>query len=99
MKRKLTVAVLAVFVLVLTVSVASAATGNQGYFDWMFNAHKQWVEQAVEGKQITPEQARAWNNHFDQMQNFHRENGFGCPGPGMMGSPGWGTTGGYPYSN
>lgn len=85
MKRKLVVVIVAVFVLMITVSVAYAATDNQDFFNRMFSAHKQWVNQAVENKQLTPEQGQAWNNHFEQMQKFHEANGFGCPGPGMMG--------------
>lgn len=99
MKRKLAVVIMAVFVLALTVSIAFAATDNtQSYFDWMFDAHQQWVKQAVDSKQITPEQGQAWSSHFDQMQKFHRENGFACPGPGMMGGSGWGMMGGYSNS-
>lgn len=78
-------ALVAVFILIVTVSVAYAATDNQDFFNRMFNAHKEWVTQAVENKQLTPEQGQAWNNHFAQMQKFHETNGFGCPGPGMMG--------------
>jgi len=85
MKRKLAVVLVAVFILMITVTVAYAATDNQDFFNRMFNAHKQWVNQAVENEQLTPEQGQAWNNHFDQMQKFHETNGFGCPGPGMMG--------------
>ncbi|MFZ5634098.1 MAG: hypothetical protein ACOY40_14745 [Bacillota bacterium] len=97
MKRKLAVVISAVFILAATASIGFAATdNNQDYFTWMFNAQRQWVKQAVESKQLTPEQGQVWNNHFDQMQKFHSENGFICPGPGMMGGFGWGMMGGYP---
>lgn len=100
MKRRIAAAVLAVLILALTATVALAATDSgQDYFDWMFNAHRQWVQQAVDSKEITPEQAQAWNSHIDQMQQFHQQNGFACPGPAMMGGSGWGMMGGYRGSN
>lgn len=54
MKRKLVVAILAVFVLAATVSIAFAAPDNgRDYFNWMFNSHRQWVKKAVESRQIS----------------------------------------------
>lgn len=99
MKRKVFLVVLAVILLAATASIGFAATNNGDYFDWMFDAHKQWVKQAVENKQLTPEQGEAWNSHFDWMQKFHRENGFICPGPGMMGGFGPGMMGWNPDKN
>ncbi|MBF7083945.1 hypothetical protein IT084_13295 [Desulfallas sp. Bu1-1] len=93
MKKKLMVVIISVFLIALVAPGAFAAiNNNQNYFDSMFDAHKQWVKQAMENKQITPEQGKAWEQHFDYMRQFHQENGYICPGPGMMGGGmmGWG---------
>lgn len=95
-KRYVVLAVVGVLALAILVPSAFAAvTGNQGNADWfnrMFDSHKQWVNQAVDNGQITPEQGQAWSLHFDQMKEFHAQNGYSCPGfgGGMMGNGGYG---------
>jgi hypothetical protein len=101
MRKNVVMAVVGVLALAILVPSAFAAvTGNQGDVDWfnrMFDYHKQWVNQSVENGQITPEQGKAWNQHFDQMKEFHSQNGFACPGfgGGIMGYGGFGGNGGY----
>ncbi|MCL6635348.1 MAG: YckD family protein [Peptococcaceae bacterium] len=91
-KRYVVMAAAGVLALVILVPGAFAAvTGNQDNADWfnrMFDYHKQWVNQAVESGRLTPEQGEAWNRHFDQMKEFHAQNGYYCPGfgGGMMGN-------------
>lgn len=98
MKRKYLVTVLLVaLAMTLVVPGALAATTDQtdlsGWFSRMFDFHRQWVSNQVSGGQLTTEQGQAWNQHFDQMQQFHSQNGFG----GMMGSGYGGMMGGSGY--
>lgn len=53
--------------------------------DQMLDWHQQWLEQAQNEGRLTPEQAKTWQEHFDEMRDFHRENGLG-PMNGMMNS-------------
>ncbi|SHL05718.1 Protein of unknown function, partial [Desulforamulus aeronauticus DSM 10349] len=39
--------------------------------------HKTWLDQAVKDGQITEEQSQNWSQHFDQMKEFHSQNGMG----------------------
>ena len=63
-------------------SPAPAPTQNQQFFNQMYEQQKNWLDNAVKNKQLTEEQAKAWSQHFDQMKEFHNQNGMG---PGMMG--------------
>lgn len=92
MKKRLFVAVVigALALAILIPTAFAAVDGNQGNGEWfngMFDAHKKWVGQSVKNGQITPEQGKAWEQHFDQMKEFHAQNGYNCPGfgGGMMG--------------
>lgn len=49
----------------------------------MFEWHQQWLGQAQKDGQLTPEQAKAWQEHFNEMREFHNNNGLG-PMSGMM---------------
>ncbi len=67
---------------------AAAGSGqkaqSQQFFDQMFDWHQQWLDQARKDGQITPEQAQAWQDHFNYMRDFHSKYGF-CPMGSMMG--------------
>jgi len=85
-------AVVGILVLALAAPTAFATiTGNnqnqqnQQFFDQMFEQHQVWLDQAQKDGSITPEQAKAWQNHFNYMRDFHAKNGFSMMGPGMMG--------------
>ncbi|WP_104371102.1 DUF2680 domain-containing protein [Desulfocucumis palustris] len=90
MKRKTAVAVallvLAALVAVPALASADTASDAKAWFDQMFTAKKAWVDQAVKDGRITAEQGDAWKEHFNQMYQFHQENGYVCP----MGGPGAG---------
>lgn len=68
---------------------------NQQFIDQMFDWHQGWLDQAQKDGSVTPEQAQAWQEHFNYMRDFHTQNGFGpmgfmmggggMMGPGMMG--------------
>jgi hypothetical protein len=51
--------------------------------DQMFEWHQQWLDQAQKDGQLTPEQAKTWQEHFNEMREFHNKNGLG-PMDGMM---------------
>ncbi|MHB8156484.1 MAG: hypothetical protein ACYDEQ_03720 [Desulfocucumaceae bacterium] len=64
---------------------------NQQFYNQMFDWHQKWLDQAQKDGQITPEQAKTWQEHFNYMRDFHNKNGFGpmgsmMGGNGMMGS-------------
>ncbi|WP_161821663.1 hypothetical protein [Sporotomaculum syntrophicum] len=57
----------------------------------MFKWHQAWLEQAQKAGSVTPEQAKAWQEHFNYMRDFHANYGFGPMGScmnnsGMMGN-------------
>ncbi|MDI6709939.1 MAG: DUF2680 domain-containing protein [Bacillota bacterium] len=103
MKRKLVVSLLLLAFTGLVAVPAFAATDPvsdaKAWFEQKFSAKKAWVDQAVKDGRLTPEQGQAMKEHFDQMYEFHEQNGFVCPngGPGMgrgMGN-GMGRQGGF----
>lgn len=88
-------------ILVLTLAAPSAFGAitddgrnaqNQQLVDQMFNWHQGWLDQAQNNGSVSPEQAEAWQEHFDYMRDFHAQNGFGTIGH-MFG--GGCVTGGY----
>lgn len=98
MNKKIVVAVtlLALLALVALPAFADSASDAKAWFDQMFSAKKAYVDQAVKDGRITAEQGQAWKQHFDQMYEFHQQNGFVCPmggpgkGMGYGGGMGWG---------
>lgn len=90
-----------VLVLGLTASIAYAQVlkiiprTNADYQQWddWYKERNEWrksqLNQAVEDKEITEEDAKTWNDHFDYMEEFHREYG-PMPGGGCYGGGnGW----------
>ncbi|MFZ5645734.1 MAG: hypothetical protein ACOY46_19420 [Bacillota bacterium] len=59
---------------------------NQQFFNQMFDWHQGWLDQAQKDGQVTPEQAKVWQDHFNYMREFHNNNGFGPMGSMMGGS-------------
>ncbi len=98
MKRKITAGIVTLALGALLVPAAFAAsdntqantppsTQNQQYFNQMFDWHKTQLDNAVKNNQLTEDQAQAWNQHFDQMRDFHNQYGMGMGrGSGMMGN-------------
>jgi len=108
-KRFWILAVVGILVLALAAPAAFGALSgnqqndqNQQFFSQMFDWHQQWLDQAQKDGQVTPEQAKVWQDHFNYMRDFHNQNGFGpmnsmMNGGGMMsgnGFNGMGTGGG-----
>lgn len=96
MKRKITAGIATLALAALLVPNAFAAsddnqvntaptaptTQNQQFYDQMFDWHKTWLDNAVKNNQLTEDQAKAYSQQFDQMNEFHSKYGMG---PGMMG--------------
>jgi hypothetical protein len=81
MKKKFAIVITAVL-LVAAVSAPAvfAAEDNNSKvterFESMFDSMRNWAKDAQERGQITQEEAERWNKHFDDMEEFHQENGF-----------------------
>ncbi|HLS53597.1 MAG TPA: hypothetical protein VK031_06465 [Tissierellaceae bacterium] len=67
------------------------STGEwQGWHKERMDEHRHRLNRAVDEGNITKEEAEAWEEHFDYMEDFHKENGFmrgrwGCHGRGGHG--------------
>lgn len=99
MKKRFWLLALAGILLVALAAPAAfgAITGNdqkgqdpqaQQFFNQMFDWHQKWLDQAQQNGQVTPDQAKAWQDHFNYMRDFHSKNGFGPMGS-MMGGNGF----------
>jgi len=104
MKRKIMLGIVTLALGALLVPAAFAAVDkpadrtanvnnakNQQSSNQMFDQHKTWLDKAVKDGKITEEQAKNWNQHFDQMKEFHSKNGMGPMADmmnGMMGPNG-----------
>ncbi|MDO7787375.1 hypothetical protein [Desulforamulus aquiferis] len=85
MKFKITLGIAIIALAALLVPNAFAAIDNQGentsqndnqqFINQMFDQHKAWLDQAVKGGKVTEDQATTWNEHFEQMKEFHSKNG------------------------
>ena len=50
--------------------------GKRSSIDSMFDAMRNWKQQAQENDEITEEEARKWEKHFEDMKRHHERNGF-----------------------
>ncbi|TDT58459.1 DUF2680 domain-containing protein [Fonticella tunisiensis] len=93
MKKSLKVIASSALLLIIFSGFALAAgIDTPQWFKDMINFKKEQVEQAVKDGRLTPDQAKAWNEHFDYMEKWHKENGFG-PGTCAGGFGGFGPNG------
>lgn len=90
-KRYWIIAVIGILVVVLAASaVFGSIDGNKEKdqnlqsISQMIDCQEQWLDQAQKDGQVTSEQAKAWQEHFNYMRDFHSQNGFGPMGS-MMG--------------
>lgn len=93
MKKWLVVAVLVTVMGILAIPAFAGDTTAPDWFRQMFDWKKARVDSMVESGQLTQEQGEAFKKHFDEMYQWHEQNGFVCPGPGM----GWGMRNGGPW--
>lgn len=63
----------------------------------MYDWHKEWLDEARKSGQVSPEEAKNWEEHFTYMRDFHKINGPGMMNGGMMNGSvmGGGMMGGY----
>jgi len=103
--KKILVLLTIASLLVLSLSTLVFADENSNTPQWfkdMLSWKKAQIDQAVENKTITAEQAQLYKDHFDQMEKFHAENGFPsgmgygtCHGGGAGSGFGYGMMGGW----
>lgn len=96
-KRFLIIGLVVLVAAALLVPAAFAGTNvtdqAKAWFDQRIAAKEAYVDQAVKSGQLTQEQGQTWKQHFEQMKEFHAQNGYLCPGggPGMgLGQGGFG---------
>ncbi|MFZ5969305.1 MAG: hypothetical protein ACOYVK_19275 [Bacillota bacterium] len=81
-------------VMVLSVGlVAFADTETPEWFTEMMKWKKDQVQQALDSKQITEEQAKLFNDRLEAMEKYHAENGFNFPVGCGIGGGGFGRGG------
>ncbi len=96
MKKVVGLALLLLFAALLAIPAFAADTGDAGDADSWLEQRLNWLQQRMELKRayvdrlveqglLSKEQGQAWKEHFEYMYDFHRQNGFLCPG----GGPGW----------
>lgn len=96
MKKK--IAVLITTILVITAIAVpvvfadeNSASKASDFFKSMFDFKRNQVNEALKSGDITEDDAKKWNEHFDYMEKFHEENGFYGPGHcGGFGAGQWG---------
>lgn len=59
-----------------------ASAQAKAWFEQKFAQKKAFVDQAVKDGRITAEQGETWKQHFNQMEQFHAQNGYLCPAGG-----------------
>lgn len=81
MKRKFA-ALMTVFVLVLVMSVPTVFAAEENslksvdYFESMFDFMRNWIKDAQEKDQISKEETKEWEKHFNYIEKLHEKNGF-----------------------
>jgi hypothetical protein len=59
---------------------------REAWFKERTEFKKEQIKKALESGLITEEEAKAWEEHFEEMEEFHNKNGFmsgGCGGKGF----------------
>jgi len=79
MKRKITIILAVVLMITALTATTVFASGDRGEetFNSMFDAMRRWSQETLASGEITEEEAERWERHFEYMEKFHRENGFG----------------------
>ncbi len=85
-KRMLWLALVLMAAVALLVPAAFATDDttiqNKAWFEQRLTQKKAFVDEAVKNGRMTTEQGETWKQHFEQMQQFHTQNGYLCPGSG-----------------
>lgn len=87
MRKGFLLVLLIVFIAAIIIPTAFAAEDATSqakvWFEKRMAEKELWVEQAVKDGKITPEQGKAWTQHLQEMKEYHKQNGYSCPGGGM----------------
>ena len=80
---------------------ADSAIDNEalGWFRERMGYRREALSEAFDEKAITQEEYNSWSEHFDYMEEFHEENGFGPGGFGPGGCHGRGANGTRGFGN
>lgn len=81
--KKILILITVIGVLTLALGSFAFAVENEDTPQWfkdMITWKKQQVQQAVQDGNLTDDQAKAWNERFDDMEKWHAENGFNMNG-------------------
>ncbi len=62
--------------------------GGLSWFKERMEYRREELKEALDEKEITQEEYNTWNEHFNYMEDFHEENGFGIGGYGFGGCHG-----------
>lgn len=88
MKKSIAVLLIVVGVLMLAIPVFADANELPDWFNDMMEWRKAQVQESVDEGLITQDQADAWLDHIEDMEEFHEVVGF--PGPGGCHGGGFG---------
>lgn len=80
---------------------ADSAVDNEAlaWFRDRMGFRREALKEALDEKEITQEEYKSWSDHFDYMEDFHEENGFGPGGYGFGGCHGRRANGTRNFSN
>ena len=81
-------------VLMLSIGVIAFADGNElpNWYNDMIKWRQERLNDAIKDGSISESEAEEWNEHYEDMREYHEENGFpvqgggfnsGCPGGGF----------------
>ncbi|SHK61692.1 DUF2680 domain-containing protein [Desulforamulus aeronauticus] len=79
---RLALVLMAAVALVVPTAFATDDASSKTWFEQRLTQKKASVDEAVKNGRITAEQGETWKQHFEQMQQFHAQNGYLCPGNG-----------------
>lgn len=91
MKKSIALLLIVLGVLMTGVSVFADVNEAPEWFEEMMGWRKAEIQRSFDAGDITAEEAEAWNDHFEYMEEFHNEVGF--PGQGGCGGRGFGGQG------
>ena len=65
-----------ILTIVLVVTAISATVAFASDNLSMFDSMRDWAREAKSTGEISEQEAKKWNNHFDVMEDYHEKNGF-----------------------
>lgn len=84
MKKIIGLALVTVLVLSMGIMVFAESDETEtevpSWYKDMIEWKEDQIEKSLEDGNITEDQAKYWNSHFEYMEDFHSQSGFGFPG-------------------